>query len=85
MLQNLQVVTACNAVGWFIKNYIPFIPNSLIPVSLAIIGIILNCVMSGQFTIEAAVIGLTSGLAAVGTYEGFKGLGKATAPKEQQK
>lgn len=69
----LVVVLACLVVGYIIKNTSIFkwIPNGDIPAILALIGAILNTIVSG-LSAESVVYGAVMGLASTGLHQGFK-------------
>jgi hypothetical protein len=66
------VVVACLVVGYIIKHasFLKWIPNSDIPVILAVFGGILNVFVSG-FMIESMVYGALMGLASTGMHQAF--------------
>ena len=69
----LVVVLACLVVGYIIKHasFLKWIPNNDIPVILAVIGAVTNCMVSG-FNVNAVVFGALMGLSSTGLYEAFK-------------
>ena len=69
----LVVIVACLVIGYVIKHatFLNWIPNDDIPVILAIIGGVLNLVVSGV-SVESAVYGAVMGLASTGLHQGFK-------------
>lgn len=69
----LVVILACLVVGYIIKHasFLKWVPNDDIPVILAVVGAVLNLLVSG-FTIEAAVYGAVMGLASTGLHQQFK-------------
>lgn len=69
----LVVVLACLIVGYIIKHasFLKWLPNDDIPVILAVIGLVLNLLVSG-LSIESAVYGALMGLASTGLHQGFK-------------
>ena len=66
----LVVLVACLVVGYIIKTSFSFIPNKYIPTILAVLGAILNPVVTG-FTVEAVVYGALMGLASTGMHQAF--------------
>jgi len=66
------VFIACLAVGYVIKHatFLKKIPNDDIPGILAVVGLILNLVVSGP-SVEAAVYGAVMGLASTGAHQAF--------------
>lgn len=65
------VLLACLVVGYLIKTSFNFIPNKYIPTILAVLGAILNAVVSGV-TVETIVYGALMGLASTGLHQAFK-------------
>ena len=67
------VLVACLVVGYIIKHatFFNFIKNDDIPVILAVIGCLINLVVSGV-SIESAVYGAVMGLASTGMHQAFK-------------
>lgn len=67
------VMVACLVVGYIIKHATIFkwIPNNDIPVVLAILGSIVNVIMSG-LSVESVVYGALMGLASTGLHQSFK-------------
>lgn len=66
----LVVVVACLVVGYIIKKSFDFIPNKYIPTILAVIGAVLNAVVSG-LSVESVVYGALMGLASTGMHQAF--------------
>lgn len=64
------VVLACLVVGYIIKTSFDFIPNKYIPTILAVLGAILNPVVSG-LSVNSVVFGAFMGLASVGMHQAF--------------
>ena len=67
----LVVLVACLVVGYIIKSSLNFIPNKFIPTILAVLGAILNSVVTG-FSVESIVYGAVMGLASTGMHQAFK-------------
>ena len=67
------VLVACLVVGYIIKHatFLKRIKNDDIPVILAVIGCLINLVVSGV-SIESAVYGAVMGLASTGMHQAFK-------------
>ena len=65
------VVIACLVVGYIIKSALGFIPNKYIPSILAVLGAVLNPIISG-LSIETVVYGACMGLASTGLHQTFK-------------
>lgn len=68
------IVGICLCVGYVIKTSIHKVPNSFIPLVMAILGLILNVWIN--HTIDPSIIlgGLFSGLSSTGLYEMFRNL-----------
>lgn len=66
----LVVVVACLVVGYIIKTSFDKIPNKYIPTILAVIGAVLNAVVSGA-SVESVVYGALMGLASTGLHQAF--------------
>lgn len=69
----LVVVVACLVVGYIIKHatFFKWINNDDIPAILAVLGAIVNSIVSG-LTIESIVYGAVMGLASTGFHQAFK-------------
>ena len=67
----LVVLVACLVVGYIIKSSLNFIPNKFIPTILAVLGAILNAVVTG-LSVESIVYGAVMGLASTGMHQAFK-------------
>lgn len=69
----LVVILACLVVGYIIKHatFLKKINNDNIPVILAVVGAILNPVVSG-LSVESVVYGAVMGLASTGFHQAFK-------------
>lgn len=70
----IPIVVACFVLGYVIKNYIPKVPNKIIPLIMIVIGIILNIVITlltpeASITVVTIIAGAASGLASTGSYE----------------
>ena len=67
------VMVACLVVGYIIKHatFLKWIPNDDIPIILAVVGAILNPIVSG-LSVESIVYGAVMGLASTGLHQGFK-------------
>lgn len=66
----LVVVVACLVVGYIIKTSFNFIPNKYIPTILALLGAVLNPIVSG-LSVESIVYGALMGLASTGMHQAF--------------
>ena len=67
----LVVVVACLIVGYIIKTALDFVPSKYIPTILAVLGAVLNPVVSG-LSLESVVYGALMGLASTGMHQAFK-------------
>ena len=67
----IVLLVACLVVGYIIKSSLNFIPNKFIPTILAVLGAILNAVVTG-FSVESIVYGAVMGLASTGMHQAFK-------------
>lgn len=67
----LVVLIGCLIVGYIIKTSLDFIPNKYIPAILAVLGAVLNAVVSGV-SVEAIIYGALMGLASTGLHQAFK-------------
>ena len=67
------VVVACLVIGYIIKHasFLKWIPNGDIPMILAIVGAIVNCI-NGGFGMDSIVYGAFMGLASTGLHQMFK-------------
>lgn len=65
------VVVACLIVGYIIKTSFDNVPNKYIPTILAVLGAVLNAIVSGV-SVFTIVYGALMGLASTGLYEAFK-------------
>ena len=68
----LIVILACLVIGYIIKHasFLKWISNNDIPVILAVIGLLLNLLVSG-LSVESAVYGAVMGLASTGLHQAF--------------
>nr|DAM15740.1 MAG TPA: holin [Caudoviricetes sp.] len=66
----LVVMVACLVVGYIIKTSFDKVPNKYIPTILAIIGAVLNMIVSGM-SVESIVYGALMGLASTGLHQAF--------------
>ena len=67
------VVVACLVIGYIIKHatFFKWIKNDDIPMILALIGAVLNAVVSG-LSVESVVYGALMGVASTGLHQMFK-------------
>lgn len=66
----LVVMIACLVVGYIIKTSFDFIPNKYIPTILAVVGAVLNAIVSG-LSVNSIVYGALMGLASTGLHQAF--------------
>ena len=66
----LVVMIACLVVGYIIKTSFDKIPNKYIPTILAVLGAVLNAVVS-DMSVESVVYGALMGLASTGLHQAF--------------
>ena len=69
----MVVVVACLVVGYIIKHgtFFKWINNDDIPTILAVVGAVLNSIVSG-LSVESVVYGAVMGLASTGLHQAFK-------------
>lgn len=69
----LIVLLACLVIGYIIKHasFLKWINNNDIPVILAVVGAVLNAVVSG-FSVESIVYGAVMGLSSTGLHQAFQ-------------
>ena len=68
----MVVVVACLVIGYVIKHatFFKWLDNDNIPVILAVVGAILNSVVSG-LSVESVVDGAVMGLSSTGLHQAF--------------
>lgn len=66
----LVVMVACLVVGYILKTTFDGVPNKYIPTILAVVGAVLNAVVSGA-SVESVVYGALMGLASTGLHQAF--------------
>ena len=66
----LVVLVACLIVGYVIKTSFDSVPNKYIPTILAVVGAVLNVMVSGP-SVETVVYGALMGLASTGMHQAF--------------
>lgn len=68
----LVVMVACLVIGYIIKHasFLKKVSNNDIPVILAILGALLNLIVSG-LSVESVVYGALMGLASTGFHQAF--------------
>ena len=66
------VMVACLIIGYVVKHasFLKKIPNDDIPIILAIVGAILNPIVSG-LSVESVVYGALMGLSSTGLHQAF--------------
>lgn len=81
----LVVMVACLIVGYIIKHatFMQWLPNNDIPIVLAVIGAILNPIVSG-FSVETIIYGALMGLASTGLHQAFKKFVENTETAESE-
>lgn len=69
----LVVMVACLVVGYIIKHatFFKWVNNNDIPVILAVVGAVINSIVSG-LSVESVVYGALMGLASTGLHQAFK-------------
>lgn len=80
----LVVLLACLVVGYIIKHatFLKKIPNDDIPVILALIGAVLNAVVSKP-SVESIVYGAVMGLASTGLHQAFGAFVEGESSEEE--
>ena len=68
------IVGICLCVGYVIKTSIPKVNNSLIPMILSILGLLINIWINSAINPSIVLGGLFSGLASTGLHQLFKNL-----------
>lgn len=75
------VVLGCLILGYIIKHSLPMISNSFIPTILAVVGVVINVLVSG-LSIETVIYGAFMGLVSTGLHQAFtrfiEGIGGST-------
>lgn len=68
----LIVMIACLVIGYIIKHasFLKWIPNNDIPAILALLGAIVNTIVSGV-SVESVVYGALMGLSSTGLHQAF--------------
>ena len=66
----LVVMVACLVVGYIIKTSFDKIPNKYIPTILAVVGAVLNAIVSGV-SVNSIVYGALMGLPSTGLHQAF--------------
>lgn len=66
----LVVMVACLVVGYILKTSFDGVPNKYIPTILAVVGAILNAIVSGV-SVNSIVYGALMGLASTGLHQAF--------------
>ena len=68
------IVGICLCVGYVIKTSMPKVNNSLIPMILSILGLLINIWINHAINPSIVLGGLFSGLASTGLHQMFKNL-----------
>ena len=68
------IVGICLCVGYVIKTSVPKVDNSLIPMILSILGLLINIWINSSINPSIVLGGLFSGLASTGLHQMFKNL-----------
>ncbi|CUN11008.1 phage holin family protein [Turicibacter sanguinis] len=68
------IVGICLCIGYVIKTSIPKVDNSLIPMILSILGLLINIWLNYTLTPSIVLGGIFSGLASTGLHQMFKNL-----------
>ena len=68
------IVGICLCVGYVIKTSVPKVDNSLIPMILSILGLLINIWINHDINPSIVLGGLFSGLASTGFHQMFKNL-----------
>ena len=68
------IVGICLCIGYVIKTSIPKVNNSLIPMILSIVGILINIWFNHAINRSIILGGIFSGLASTGLHQLFKNL-----------
>ena len=66
----LVVMVACLVVGYIIKTSFDRVPNKYIPTILAVVGAVLNAIVSGV-SVNSIVYGALMALASTGLHQAF--------------
>ena len=62
----ITVLVACLITGYILKKWIKDVDNKYIPTVCAVIGVLINVWVMGDFTPQVLLGGLASGLSATG-------------------
>ena len=63
------VMAGCLATGYVVKKWIKDVDNKWIPTVIFLEGAALNCIVSGNVTVETVVAGAVCGLASTGLHQ----------------
>lgn len=66
----LVVIVACLVVGYILKTTFDGVPNKYIPTILAVVGAVLNAIVS-DVSVNSIVYGALMGLASTGLHQAF--------------
>ena len=65
------VMAGCLATGYVVKKWIKDVDNKWIPTVVFFEGAAINCIVSGNVTVETVVAGAVCGLASTGLHQAF--------------
>ena len=68
------IIGICLCVGYVIKFSLDFIPNKYIPLIMAVLGLVIDILMSRGISGNIVLVGLFSGLSSTGLHQIFKNL-----------
>lgn len=79
----MVVVVACLVIGYIIKHatFFKWLNNDNIPVILAVVGAVLNAIVSG-LSVESVVYGAVMGLSSTGLHQAFGRFVEGTSNKK---
>ncbi|MBS6196143.1 MAG: phage holin family protein [Clostridiales bacterium] len=69
---NIVTWGICLCIGYVFKNLISKFPNKYIPLSMLILGVVINVLTLRKITPEIILSGMISGLSSTGGYELYK-------------
>lgn len=79
-LIDVKIAIILWCLGWFVKHSkitcIKRLPNDSIPIILMAAGVLLSCFMVGDVTLNAVIIGVVTGVFAVGVHSSGKNIFK---------
>lgn len=65
------VMAGCLGTGYIVKKWVKDVDNKLIPTIVFVEGAALNCVVTGNVSVETLVGGAICGLASTGLHQAF--------------